>query len=74
MTVERIINRLSEFFSGLYYRQWETWELMAIAIAVAVIILLIVRAHLKVAANEKHLRERSPIVGVRMAQHGRRHL
>ena len=74
MTVERIVNRLSVFFSGLYYRQWAKWELMAIALVAAVILLLIVRAHLKVAANEKRLRERSPIVGVRMAHHGRRHL
>ena len=73
MTVERITNRLTEFFSWLYYRRWETWELMAIAIVAAVIIILIVRAHLKVAANEKRLKERSPIVGVRMAGHGRRH-
>ena len=73
MTVERIINRLSEFVSGLYYRQWETWELMAIAIAVAAILILIVKAHLKVAANARRLRERSPFVGVRMANHGRRH-
>jgi hypothetical protein len=73
MTVERIIDRLTEFFSWLYYRRWETWELMAIAIVAAVILILIVKAHLKVAANEKRLKERSPIVGVRMAGHGRRH-
>lgn len=73
MTVERIINRLTEFFSWLYYRRWETWELMAIAVVAAVVLILIVRAHLKVAANEKRLKERSPIVGVRMAGHGRRH-
>jgi hypothetical protein len=73
MTVERIIDRLTEFFSWLYYRRWETWELMAIAIVAAVILILIVRAHLKVSANEKRLKERSPIVGVRMAGHGRRH-
>ena len=73
MTVEGIISRLSEFFSGLYYRQWERWELMAIAIAAAVTLILIVKAHLKVAANDRRLRERSPIVGVKMAQHGRRH-
>ena len=73
MTVERITNRLTEFFSWLYYRQWETWELMAIAIVAAVILILLVRAHLKVSANEKRLKERSPIVGVRMAGHGRRH-
>lgn len=73
MNIERIVDRLSGIFSWLYYRRWETWELMAIAIAASVILLLIVRAHLKVAANEKRLRERSPIVGVRMAEHGRRH-
>jgi len=73
MTVERIINRLTEFFSWLYYRQWERWELMVIAILASVMLILMVRAHLKVVANEKRLRERSPIVGVRMAGHGRRH-
>ena len=73
MTLEGIINKLSGFFSWLYYRRWERWELMAIAIAVSVTLLLIVRAHLKVAASEKRLRERSPIVGIGMAEHGRRH-
>jgi hypothetical protein len=73
MTVERITNRLTEFFSWLYYRRWERWELMAIAIVAAVVLILMVRAHLKVAANERRLRERSPIVGVRIAGHGRRY-
>ncbi len=73
MTVEGIINRLLEFFSGLYYRQWERWELMAIAIAVSVVLILMIRAHFKVAADAKRFRERSPIVGVRMAGHGKRH-
>jgi hypothetical protein len=73
MTVEGIIDRLSEFFSWLYYRRWERWELLAIAIAALVVLILMVRAHLKVAANAKRFRERSPIVGVRMAEHGRRH-
>jgi len=74
MTVDGIIYRFSEFFSWLYYRQWERWELLAIAGVVLVILLLMVRAHLKVAANAKRFRERSPIVGVRMAGHGKRHL
>jgi hypothetical protein len=73
MTVEGIINRLSGFFSWLYYRRWERWELMAIAIAASVTLLLIVRAHLKVAANERRLRERSPIVGIGMTERGRRY-
>ena len=73
MTVEGIIDRLSGYFSWLYYRQWERWELLAIAIVVLAVLILIVRAHFKVAANAKRFRDRSPIVGVRMAQHGRRH-
>ena len=73
MTVEGIIDRLSGYFSWLYYRRWERWELLAIAIAASVILILIVRAHLKVAANAKRFRERSPIVGIGMAEHGRRH-
>jgi len=73
MTVEGTTNRLSEFFSWLYYRRWDRWELIAIAIAAAAILILIVKAHLKVAANARRLRERSPFVGVRMADHGRKH-
>ncbi len=73
MTVEGIIDRLSGVFSWLYYRQWERWELLAIAIAALVVLILMARAHLKVTANAKRFRERSPIVGVRMAKHGRRH-
>ena len=73
MTVYGIIDRLSEFFSWLYYRRWERWEILAIAIVALVVVILIVRARLKVAANAKRFRERSPIVGVRMAGHGRRH-
>lgn len=73
MTVEGIIDRLSGFFLWLYDRRWETWELLAIAIVASVVLILMVRAHLKVAANAKRFRERSPIVGVRMAEHGRRH-
>ena len=73
MAVQRIISRLEDFFSGLYYRQWERWELIAIAIVAAVILLMIVRARLKVSADERRLRERSPIIGVRIARYGRRH-
>ena len=70
--MERIIKRLSEFFSWPYYGRWERWELLAIAITATVMLILIVRLHLKVAANEKRLRERSPIVGIGMTEDGRK--
>jgi hypothetical protein len=72
MTVERIVDRVEGFFSWLYYRRWETWELAAIAAVALAILILTIRAHLKVAAAEKRLKERSPIVGVRTARHGKR--
>jgi len=72
MSIDRIINRLSEFFSWLYYRQWERWELLAIAVATLVLFIIIVQAHLNVAANKKRLRERSPIVGIQNADRKRK--
>ena len=72
MTVYGIIDRVSEFFSWLYFRRWERWEILAIAIVALVVLVIMVRAHLRVAANARRFRERSPIVGVRMAHHGRR--
>lgn len=72
MTVDGIRNRLSEFFSWLYYRQWERWELLAIVIATLVILIIIVKAHLKVAVNKKRLRGRSPIIGIQKADRKRR--
>jgi hypothetical protein len=73
MTVERIVDRVSGFFSWLYYRRWERWELAAIAAVALAIVILAIRAHLKAAAAEKHLRERSPIIGLRTARHGKKH-
>jgi len=73
MTVDGIINRLSEFFSWLYHRQWERWQLLVVAIATLVILIIIVKAHFKVAANKKRLRERSPIVGIQKTDRKRKH-
>jgi len=73
MTVYGIIDRVSEFFSWLYFRRWERWEILTIAIVALVVLIIMVRAHLRVAANARRFRERSPIVGVKMAHHGRRH-
>ena len=73
MTIDGIINKLSEFFSWLRNRQWERWELLAIAIAASVLLIVIVKAHFKVAANKKHQRERSLIVGIQKADRKRKH-
>lgn len=43
MTLHKVITKITEFFSWLYYeRQWENWELIIIAV-VALAILIILR-------------------------------
>lgn len=73
MVLQRLINRLSELFSLLRKRQWEKWELIAIAIATLFILIIIVKARLNVAANKKRFRERSPIVGIEKSARKRKH-
>lgn len=70
MTLESLINRLTQYASWLYYRQWEKWELAALGAAL-VVVLLLAGIRNKARAKIRHLRERSPIVGVRLAGHKR---
>lgn len=71
MTVESIINKLTQYASWLYYRQWQTWELLTVA-GTVVVLLLLFGAWRRAVTSERHLRERSPIIGLRLAGH-RRH-
>jgi hypothetical protein len=71
MALESIANRLTQYFSWLHYRQWERWELLTIAIVALVLLILVLRAHQRVKANAKRFIERSPIVGVKSADHRR---
>ena len=68
MSVESFINRLTQCFSWLYYRQWERWELLTIAIMALVLLSLVVRAKRKARTEVRQLRERSPIIGIRLAE------
>lgn len=70
MTVESLINRLTQYASWLYYRRWEAWEIVAVVIVVAGLLLL-VGAWRRAGTGERRLRERSPIVGIDMAAHKR---
>ncbi len=72
MTLESIIQRLTQYASWLYYRQWELWEVVGIIAASLVVVLLARAARRRLRAAEKRLREHSPIVGLRLASH-RRH-
>ena len=52
MTIDGIINKLSEFSSWLYHRRWERWELLTIAIVILAIIILKLRAYLKMMVDK----------------------
>jgi len=71
MTLESFINRLTQYCSLLYTRQWERWELLTIAAVAMILLLLVMRGRRKVRfrrTSAHHLYERSPIIGVRLAQ------
>lgn len=73
MTVNNLIYKLTKYFSWLYFRHWERWELLIIVLISLVLLLLIIWQQRKgttrsVYANK--IRERSPIIGVKLADTG----
>jgi len=67
MTLESIIQRITQYAQWLYYRQWQTWEVLAIIAAGLAAVLLAQAGHRRLRAAEKRIREHSPIVGLRLA-------
>jgi chromosome segregation ATPase len=70
MTVNNLIYHLTKYVSWLYFRHWERWELFIIVLISLVLLLLMIRQQLKgttknVYANQ--FRERSSIIGVKLA-------
>lgn len=71
MTTEYLVDKFTQYSSQLYHEwSWGRWEL-AIAITAVFILALMVKARRKVRANVRQLRERSPIIGVRLAERRR---
>ena len=60
MAIERIVDRAVEYAEGLYRRRWENWESVALGLAAILLLLMIVRAQRRAAADKKHLGERTP--------------
>jgi len=67
MTVEGLINQITEYARWLYQRQWERWELLTIGAVALVLLLLVGNARRKARANIRRLKQRSPIIGVKLA-------
>ena len=66
MTIEKLI----KYFSWLYFRHWERWELLIIVLICLVLLLLIIWQHRKGTTKNvfvNQIRERSPIIGVKLA-------
>ena len=59
MNTERIVNRLTDFVLRFYHRQWEQWEVLALGLVALFLIVMAVKARREVAANKKHVRERT---------------
>jgi hypothetical protein len=70
MTVNNLIYKLTKYFSWLYFRHWERWELLIIVLISLVLLLLIIWQQRKASTRNVYanqLRERSPIIGVKLA-------
>src|SRR4030042_1501465 len=76
MTVNNLIYKLTKYFSWLYFRHWERWELLIIVLISLLLLLLIIWQHRKGKTRNVYvsqIRERSPIIGVKLADN-RSHL
>jgi hypothetical protein len=70
MTVNNLIYKLTKYFSWLYFRHWERWELLIIVLISLVLLLLIIWQQRKASSRNVYanqIRERSPIIGVKLA-------
>jgi len=71
MTTEELVHIFVRYSSWVYYRQWQVWELLVIAVAGVLVLVLIVMARRKAAAQVSCLPEHSPVIGVRLLERGR---
>ncbi|UCD00142.1 MAG: hypothetical protein JSW66_09725 [Phycisphaerales bacterium] len=71
MTTEDLVNKLVQYSTQLYSRQWEKWQLLAAGAAAVVLLMLVVRHRRKTRVHVTELRERSPIIGIRLAKRSR---
>jgi len=66
------VDKVTQYLSWFFHRRWERWELAVAAIAALGLVILFIRARQKVAANTRLYRDRSPIIGIQLAQSRRR--
>lgn len=78
MILGSFIDRLSQFISLLYGRQWAAWEIITIAVVALGLLLWLIRQQRNRKVRriyENQFRESSPVIGVNLGAHKRgRHL
>ena len=61
MTAESIVDRFIRYAERLYYRRWDTWEMLTLGGAVLLVVILLIRSCQKKAKMEHHiLTDRTP--------------
>jgi type II secretory pathway component PulF len=73
MTIDSFMSRLTQYFSLLYSRHWERWEIMTIAGVALALILLVAIARRKTRIKTRYIHHYTPVIGSRLAHHGARH-
>jgi hypothetical protein len=69
MSIEYFINKLTQYFSQLYYRRWEKWELLTIALVALLPLLFLLRAQQKRKVRKKHEHDYASIIGKKLTDH-----
>lgn len=64
MAIERIVDRIIECVTWLYYRHWKLWQVLVLGVVALIILVIVVRAHRMTAKAERHLHERTPRISV----------
>ena len=69
MSIAHLINRLKQYFSLLYYRRWEKWQLLTLALVALLPLLFLIRAKQKRRVRKKHKHDYAPVIGKKLNHH-----
>ena len=72
--VDSIIDRLTWFFSWLFSRHWERWEILIIVIGALFLLLSVLRAMRKAKINSKsYIPQYASAIGIKLAHREVKH-
>ena len=68
MSIESLINKITRFFLHLYYRHWNGWELLTIALVALLLVLLLLRAQQKRKAMKRNGHVYASVIGKKLTE------